>query len=401
MLLRVMSVSGWSRPSTRSWSGSSSRVQPQRPAHVACLAGPVRDVVAGGERVGVVAAQHPLLIRQQLQCSAQPRGVARLAGPVRDVLRGERVGWSRPSTRSVRQHSRKAAAPVRRPLAGPARDVAAGGERVGVVAAQHPLWSGSSAGGQPQRLTRVARLAGPARDVVAGVERVGVVAAQHRAPGPAAAPRDSRSASARRPTRRSSTRCWPRNDSRMCRIVLVESISEPGEPRPPTFEILPRDCAIRGRAGTRGAVPCRRAPTGGRPRGGRRSGGGGRRGCVCPSGPGSRWPGPWPGAPLRHRSCSPPRRPMGRAGTRPGWGGRGRRARSASPASRRTTRPRRRARTARTSSTSSGPPSALLAWTSSGSGRTGPGPATASGPSTGRNSVFQASAAPAWSSSFA
>ena len=48
-----------------------------------------------------------------------------------------------------------------------------------MVAAQHPLLVRQQLAGQPQRLGRVARHAGPARDVVAGGERVGVVAAQH------------------------------------------------------------------------------------------------------------------------------------------------------------------------------------------------------------------------------
>ena len=80
--------------------------------------------------------------------------------------------------------------------AGPARDVAAGVERVGVVAAQHPLQVRQQLAEQPQRLARIARLAGPECD-------------------PAAKIQDGR-------------------------IVLVESLSEPGEPLTPAFKILPR-----------------------------------------------------------------------------------------------------------------------------------------------------------------
>ena len=93
MLLRVLSVTGWSRPSTRSWSGSSA-AKSRSAARVAHLGGPGRDVVAGPERLGVVAAQHPLLVRQQCGEELQrPARVAGLGGPVRDIVAGpERVG---------------------------------------------------------------------------------------------------------------------------------------------------------------------------------------------------------------------------------------------------------------------------------------------------------------------
>ena len=111
------------------------------------------DVLAGGERVGVVP------VRQQLAGQSQCLG-------------------------RVAHH------------AGPARDVVAGGECVGVVAAQHPLLVRQQLAVQPQRLTRIAHLAGPMSDVAAKIQ-----------------------------------------DGR---IVLVESLSELGEPLTPAFKILPR-----------------------------------------------------------------------------------------------------------------------------------------------------------------
>ena len=131
MLLRVMSVSGWSAPSTRSWSGSSSwnsrsasRASPVSP-------GPGGDVVAGSERVGMVGAEHALLVGQQLL--EQPQRLARLAG-----------------------------------LPGPGGDVVAGRERVGMVGAEHPLLVGQQLLEQPQRLARLAGLARSSRRCCCG-----------------------------------------------------------------------------------------------------------------------------------------------------------------------------------------------------------------------------------------
>ena len=56
MLLRVVRVSGWSGPSTRTWSGSSSWNRRSASAGIPALAGPGRDVAAGGQGVGVVVA---------------------------------------------------------------------------------------------------------------------------------------------------------------------------------------------------------------------------------------------------------------------------------------------------------------------------------------------------------
>ena len=89
----------------------------------------------------MVAAQHPLLVRQQL--AGQPQRLTRVTH-----------------------------------LAGPGRDVVAGRERAEVVAAQHPLQVRQQRVEQPQRLARVPHTAGPGRDVVAGRERVGVVGPQ-------------------------------------------------------------------------------------------------------------------------------------------------------------------------------------------------------------------------------
>ena len=112
--------------------------QAQRARRVTALAGPGRDVAPGGEGVGVVRAEHPLLVGQQLPEQAQ---------------RARRVTA----------------------LAGPGRDVAPGGEGVGVVRAEHPLLVGQQLPGQAQRARRVTALAGPVRDVVPGGEGVGVV----------------------------------------------------------------------------------------------------------------------------------------------------------------------------------------------------------------------------------
>ena len=71
MMLRVASVSGWSGPSTRSRSGSSSRNR--RSASAASPHSPVQYamLVAGGQGVGVVGAEHPLQVGQQLPGQAQ------------------------------------------------------------------------------------------------------------------------------------------------------------------------------------------------------------------------------------------------------------------------------------------------------------------------------------------
>ena len=89
----------------------------------------------------MVAAQHPLQVRQQL--GEQPQRLTRIPR-----------------------------------LAGPGGDVVASVERVGVVAAQHPLPVRHQLSQQPQRRTRVPHTAGPERDVAAGRERVAVVGPQ-------------------------------------------------------------------------------------------------------------------------------------------------------------------------------------------------------------------------------
>ena len=66
MLLRVVRVSGWSGPRTRTWSGSSSWNRRSAPAGSPHSAGPARDVAADGQGVGVVRAQDPHLVGQQL-----------------------------------------------------------------------------------------------------------------------------------------------------------------------------------------------------------------------------------------------------------------------------------------------------------------------------------------------
>src|SRR5262249_53875982 len=57
----------------------------------------------------------------------------------------------------------------------PEREVAAGGQGVGVAGAQHPHLVGQQFLGQAQRLRRIPAQASPVRDVAAGVQAVGVV----------------------------------------------------------------------------------------------------------------------------------------------------------------------------------------------------------------------------------
>ena len=66
MLPRVVRTSGWSGPRTRIWSGSSSWDRMQRARGVSALARPASDVAAGGQDVGMVGAQDPDLVGQQL-----------------------------------------------------------------------------------------------------------------------------------------------------------------------------------------------------------------------------------------------------------------------------------------------------------------------------------------------
>ena len=114
--------------------------QLQRGRGIATLAGPVGDVAAGSQDVGVVGAQHPDQVGQQLPGQLQRgRGIATLAGPVGDV--------------------------------------AAGGQDVGVIGAQHPDQVGQQLPGQLQRGRGVTALAGPVGDVAAGGQDVGVVGA--------------------------------------------------------------------------------------------------------------------------------------------------------------------------------------------------------------------------------
>ena len=77
MLLRVLSVSGWSGAEHPRLVGQQLPEQPQRLARLAGLPGPGGDVVAGCERVGMVRAEHPRLVGQQLL--EQPQRLAIVA----------------------------------------------------------------------------------------------------------------------------------------------------------------------------------------------------------------------------------------------------------------------------------------------------------------------------------
>jgi hypothetical protein len=61
--------------------------EPQRFLGVATHAGPIGDVVAGLERIRLIAAEHPLLVRKQRPKEPQRfLGVAAVAGPAGDVV---------------------------------------------------------------------------------------------------------------------------------------------------------------------------------------------------------------------------------------------------------------------------------------------------------------------------
>ena len=102
MLLRVAEGVGVVRAQYPLLIGQQLPEQPQRPAGITGLPGEAGDVVPGAEGVGMVRAQHPLLIGQQLP--EQPQrlaGITALPGPVAMLFRVVRVsGWSAPRTRS-------------------------------------------------------------------------------------------------------------------------------------------------------------------------------------------------------------------------------------------------------------------------------------------------------------
>ena len=102
--------------------------------------------------------------------------------------------------------SSRSAVPRIAHTAGAARDVAAGPERVGVIAAQHPLLVRQQLGEQPQRLPRIARAAGPIRD--------------------------------------------PASQTQDGSIVLVESIAKPRGPLSPAIQVLPRAVRLAAEKGS-------------------------------------------------------------------------------------------------------------------------------------------------------
>ena len=143
-LLRVVRVSGWSGPSTRSRSVSSCSERGGRAGRVPRLPAPVGEVVAGGQGVGVVGAEHPQLVGEQLARTRRPRRPG--PPPPRSSRRGC-CGWSGcrggrgPSTRSRSVSSSLEQRRPRRPGPPPPRpvgEVVAGGQGVGVVGARAP-----------------------------------------------------------------------------------------------------------------------------------------------------------------------------------------------------------------------------------------------------------------------
>ena len=177
MLLRVVRVSGWSGPRTRSWSGSSS--WNSRSASAGCPHSPVQDAM---------------------------------------LLRVVRVsGWSGPRTRSrsgsSSWNSRSASAGSPH-SPGPGGDVAAGGQGVGMVRAQDPLLVGQQLLEQPQRLRRMPALARSRTRCCCGWPGCRGGRARGPAPGRAAAPGtaaaplpDARSARSRRRCRAGWSGC--------------------------------------------------------------------------------------------------------------------------------------------------------------------------------------------------
>ena len=143
-LLRVVRVSGWSGPSTRSWSASSSSKAVAAPAAIPGLSAPVGEVAAGGQGVGVVGAEHPQPVGEQLLEGGG--GPGRDPPPPRASRRGCR-GWSgcrggrgrAPAAgRSAAARRRWPRPSHRRPAPRQRGEVVAGGQGVGVVGAEHP-----------------------------------------------------------------------------------------------------------------------------------------------------------------------------------------------------------------------------------------------------------------------
>ena len=185
-LPRVVRVSGWSGPSTRSWSASSCLERGGGAGRVPGLAPPVGEVAAGGQGVGVVGAEHPQLVGEQLprtrrrrrpgprpapasrrgccgwsgcrggrgrapaagRRAAASNAAAAPAGPRPRPASGRGCGgWSgcrggrgrAPAAGRRAAASNAAAAPAASPASPPpVGEVVAGGQGVGVVGAEHP-----------------------------------------------------------------------------------------------------------------------------------------------------------------------------------------------------------------------------------------------------------------------
>jgi hypothetical protein len=168
MRRRTLVVLGWLGPRTALKVGQQLEVQAQGGGGIAALGGPVCDVVAGGQGVGVAGAQDGFPVGQQFLVQAQGGGgVPALAGPVCDVV--------------------------------------AGGQGVGVAGALDGFLVGQQLLVQAQRRSGVPAVASPGCDVGAGGQGVGGPGRPARraaASGPGAAPwRGPRSG-------RSSMRCW-------------------------------------------------------------------------------------------------------------------------------------------------------------------------------------------------
>ena len=132
----------------------------------------------------MVGAQRPAPGRAAAPATAgAPRGRSPLCSVnIAMLFRLMRVsGWSAPSDphlvgqQPLRQPERLAGITA---LLGEHRDVAPGGEGVGMVGAQDPLLVGQQLLQQPERLAGITALLGEARDVAPGGEGVGVVGAQ-------------------------------------------------------------------------------------------------------------------------------------------------------------------------------------------------------------------------------
>ena len=148
------------------------------------LPGPVGEVVAGGQGVGVLGAQDPFVDGQQGgELVAGPGRIPGLPGPVGEVgAGGQGVGvlGAQDPFADGQQGGVLVAGPGRIPgLPGPAGEVAAGGQGVGVLGAPDPFADGQQGGelvAGPGRIPGLARSSW-ARSV-AGGQGVGVLGAQ-------------------------------------------------------------------------------------------------------------------------------------------------------------------------------------------------------------------------------